>query len=633
MTYIYGQISKFNSFDENALSILKNDLSRYPTDGFVPFSSDGIQGGQFYQRLHKAPHPIEQPVQHNATGIIIFANARLDYKADLLKRLNKGQNELRLCSETQLILEAYLKWGESCVDYLEGDFSFIVLNPARPYIWGACDPIGFRPLFFSALKDTFCFSSHTRGLSQIPAVNNSPDEGFFQNRFMQLDTFPILRTPFAGVKRIPVGHTVKIEGESIIHNKYFHWQIIPTKEKKSNPDYANELSHLIKEAVATRLYTDYPVGGHLSGGLDSTAVLSLADQLLNKQGSGHKLITTSSVHVINSKKPAKDERPWVNTFKKYFPETEVNPLTYSGEPELRPEDAEFLATIRFKKYPTVFTVEMLDNHLIEKGCRTCLTGWRGDHFISYRGYAAYSELLKRGRLIHFIQAINTNSRFRNRKVWSFLRSFALSNQPKRDFNPREFYGATFINQDWINASADRFEPNPQHRSGFGLSDMNWDFIKLLPEYVGATQYYEDLSFGDKAMCLRLNPLSDPRIINFALKLPAAEFVKDGMDRSIMRRAMKGWVPDELRLRKSKGSFMGDDEVELNALTHQLWLERDGIKDLIDNSPMAPFINQSKMKNQVNIQLERINKGNYQFHPESRAFLNILGFLFYFDINR
>lgn len=633
MTYIYGQVSKFNSFNENDLNSLKNDLSRYPSDGYIAFSSEGIRGGQFYQRLHKPPHPIDQPLKHHATGVIIFANARLDYKADLLRKLNKDQNELNLVSEAQLILEAYLKWGESCVDYLEGDFSFIVLNPSKPYVWGACDPIGFRPLFFSALPDKLYFSSHTRGLSQIPEVNNNPDEGFFQNRLMRLDTFSILRTPFTGIKRIPVGHTVKIEGERITTDKYHHWQIIPTKEKRSGTDYAAELSQLMQEAVATRLYTDYPVGGYLSGGLDSSAVLAITHQLLKASGVDRKLITTSSVHVSQSRKPAKDERPWVIAFKGHFPETEVNFLTYQDGPRFRSADAEFLAKIRFRKYPVMFGEEMMNERLIEKGCRTFLTGWRGDQFISHRGYAPHSELLKRGRLLKFIQAVQSSSDFRNRRTHNFLKSFVLANLPEKDLSSRDFHGASFVNPDWLEASNKKLKPNRYIRNGFSLNDMNQEFIKRLPEYDGAAQYFEDLSFRNRSVLRKLNPLSDPRIINFALKLPAVEFVKDGMDRSILRRAMKGLVPDELRLRKGKGSFMGDDETELSAKTHLLWLKQTKMMDLIENSPMAPFINQTTMKEQVKVQLERISTGNYQFYPESRAFLNILGFLFYFDVNK
>lgn len=629
MTYIYGAVYKRDRPSPEALEVLRKDLSRYPYDDHRVFEHDSIAGGIFHQRLRKAPFPIDEPMQDEASGIVIFASARLDYRQELLRKLSLPKDELYNLSDTQLILKAYLKWGESCVEHLEGDFGFVIWNPANRYFWGACDPIGFRPVFFSIHDQNCYFSSHTKGLSRLPFVNHKPDEAFYQSRLLRLETLSSLSTPYEGIKQIPAGHSVKIDGASVSVHKYYEWQIVPTRKKVYRNDYAEELAEIFSAAVDTRLYDDYPVGGFLSGGLDSSTVLGLADGLLKERGTGRNLITTSTVHHKDSKDPRENERPWVETFKKHFPDIEVNYCCFTGTPPLRLDNKEFFGTMRFRRYPALFGEELMEKTLIERGCRTVLTGWRGDHFISRRGYSSYSELLKRGKLIQFISAIRGTADFLGRKPINLFKSVIKSNIPEEDLKSIEFPGESFLNPEWIRQSNQRIQQPRPTKPGWSINDVNWDIVKRLPDYTGSHQYYEDLSFRHSKTLLRLNPLSDPRVINFALKLPAEEFLKQGMDRSIMRRAIKQTVPDELRLRRTKGSFMGD-ESKICASLHYQWLCSIDLPQLIDRSPLARYVNREAMLKFAELHKHNIQTGDVHFDFERTYFLNLLGYFLFFD---
>lgn len=627
MTYIYGMVSRPGQADPESLQVLKEDLQRYPTDGHIAFNGEVISGGLFYQNLRKPPFPSEQPIKNKDSEIIIFASARLDYRPELLRHLELDSSQLNKRSDTDLILEAYLKWGENCPNYLEGDFSFFIWDPSKQYLWGARDPLGFKPLFFSIDNETCYFSSHTTGLSKMPGVDKRPDQEFFANRLLHAEC-SILATPYRGVQQVPVGHSIKIDQGKVSISKYFHWQTVPTRKKKTSDDYAAELTKLLTEAIETRLYPDYPVGGLLSGGLDSSAVLAITQSLLDQKGLGRNIITASSVHAENSNDPRENEKPWVDLFKKHFPKTELNYCTLQDGPPLCREDSEFFVTHRFRKYPTKFMNDMMANKLMEAGCRTYFSGWRGDHFISRHGAAAYSELLKRGQFGGFLRAIKETAPFLNRSPKSLLRAVVVNNIPRKSIDPKLFYGVTFLNKDWTEQVWATTKIKSQQRFFWPLYDLNDVFISVLPDQQGTVQYYEDTSYRERQILTRLAPLSDPRIINFALQLPAEEFLKEGMDRSIMRRALKDHLPNALRLRSTKGNFMGDESA-ICAKVHEQWLSQENILDMVDNSPMAPFIDKEAVKNYIALHKKNVQSGDVEFRHENAYFLNLMGILFYF----
>lgn len=628
MTYIYGTLSRPGHANPESLRILKEDLQRYPTDGHIEFSQEVISGGLFYQNLRKPPFPSERPIKDEESGIVIFASARLDYRPELLRQLDLATAQLNKLSDTQLILEAYLKWGENCPNHLEGDFSFFIWNPSKQYLWGARDPIGFKPLFFAIHEATCYFSSHTTGLASLPGTNKRPDEGFFANRLLHAVT-SILATPYAGISQVPVGHSVKIDQGKVSISKYFHWQTVPTHKKISRNDYAAELTQLLTEAVETRLYSDYPVGGYLSGGLDSSAVLAIVQSLLDQQGLGKNIITASSVHAENSVDPNENEKPWVELFKKHFPKTKINYCTLQDVPPLIREDSELFVTNRFRKYPTKFMNDMMADKLMDEGCRTFFSGWRGDHFISRHGAASYSELLKRGQFGKLMRAIRETAPFLNRSPKSILRAIIINNIPRKSLDSKLFYGVSFLNKDWTEQVWANTEIKSKQSYFWDLHDLNDVFLRVLPDRQATFQYYEDTSYRDRQILTRLTPLSDPRIMNFALQLPAEEFLKEGMDRSTMRRALKDHLPDTLRLRSTKGNFMGDESA-FAAKVHEQWLGQDNILDVVENSPMAPFIDRDEIKKYIVLHKNSIQKGDVEFRHENSYFLNLLGVIFYFQ---
>ncbi len=630
MSYIYGTVFNSGEEDFEALATLKADLQRYPTDGHVELRGNKISGGLFYQNLRKPPFPSEEPLKDRDTGVIVFASARLDYRPLVLKKLGLEASLLNRLTDTQLILKAYLKWEEKCVDHLEGDFSFFIWNPSKQYLWGARDPIGFQPLFFSFQDKTCFFSSHTTGLSNLKGTDNSPDEDFFADRLLGAKG-SILATPYKGVSQIPIGHTVKIDQGKVISEKYYHWQTVSRGRKVSRDDYALEASRLLSDAVETRLYTDYPVGGFLSGGLDSSSVLAIVYAHLG-QKPANKLITTSSVHPRVSDTRYEDERPWVDAFKRYFPDTEINYCILHETPPFRPEDAEFFSTTRFRRYPTGFMRQMMEEKLARKGCRIYFTGWRGDHFISRRGYAHYADFLKQGKVFTLFRAIRDTASFTNRSTKALIKAIIRDNLRNKPLDPRNFEGTQFLNQDWIDEVLMAYSLKGVKNHGWRLNDTNQDFFWLLPDLRSSQQYYEDTSYHQKSIIKRMIPLSDPRIINFTLQLPAEEFSKGGMDRSIMRRAVKQYLPDELRLRNTKGSFMGNESA-ISAKLHQKWLEQLNTTQIINKSPLKQFINPDQIIKYIDEHKKNINQGHVDMNLENTYLLNLLGFLFFFDNQR
>ncbi len=127
MSLIYGIINTKEAVKPKDTQILKDELNLYPSDEFDSIEEENIVAGIYSIRLRKPPFPKEK-CQLDDEGIRIIADARLDYREDLLNKLELDSNLVCQLSDAELILKAYQKWNRKCVQHLEGDFCFILYD-------------------------------------------------------------------------------------------------------------------------------------------------------------------------------------------------------------------------------------------------------------------------------------------------------------------------------------------------------------------------------------------------------------------------------------------------------------------------------------------------------------------------
>ena len=142
--------------------------------------------------------------------LVVAADASLYYRRDLVKALEAAGASIRGLTASNLILSAYEVWGERCVDHLEGDYGFVVLDVERSRIVAARDPMGRRPLFFATLGSTVVVASTAAAVLAHPRASHTPNVAALIAR-MSFGVTDEASSPYADVTTLPAGHIAVIE--------------------------------------------------------------------------------------------------------------------------------------------------------------------------------------------------------------------------------------------------------------------------------------------------------------------------------------------------------------------------------------------------------------------------------------
>jgi asparagine synthase (glutamine-hydrolysing) len=234
--------------------------------------------------MHTTIHSRQEslPWCHAASGRVITADARIDNRAELLNALDLPASEQ--VGDGELILRAYLAWGEDCVQRLAGDFAFAVWDPARQRLFCARDRLGMRPFYFGQFDERLLFASSalaiTRAVSPRPALNEARVADFLVGEIEGIDKEV---TFFNGIHRLPPASSLVCAERTarIIRESHAFKLADPLAAKPSA--IRNLFRVEFEQAVSRCLVSDRPVASMLSGGVDSSTIVGVA-ATLQKQG-------------------------------------------------------------------------------------------------------------------------------------------------------------------------------------------------------------------------------------------------------------------------------------------------------------------------------------------------------------
>lgn len=226
------------------------------------------------------------PLTDPASRCTITADARLDNREELFVAL-----ALTAAPETigdgELILRAYLKWGEDCPKHLLGDFAFAIWDGTAQKLFCARDHMGMRQLIYGHVAGVaFAFATEVEALFTHPAVPRRINRGRIADFIDNLEGLDFTSTFFEQVFRLPPAHALTVVGGALSVRRYWTLQPPPPLVLPSNEAYAAAFLSVFTDAVRCRLRSAEPVGAMLSGGMDSGSVVAVAALLLGAQGAG-----------------------------------------------------------------------------------------------------------------------------------------------------------------------------------------------------------------------------------------------------------------------------------------------------------------------------------------------------------
>lgn len=460
----------------------------------------------------------------------------------------------RASGPSLLILAAYRRWGEDCVDHLEGDFAFAVADAARGKLFLARDHFGVRPLYYRDGGHGFEFASRAgqlAGSSFAPPIRPASVAAFLLGRVLDHDG-----TFHEGIRRLPAAHCLRVTNGGFILRRYWQPRPVPLPGRTELPELFRAT---FRDCVRDRLRDVRKPGALLSGGLDSSSIACTARDQLE---AGQPALPTFSM--VFDAPGTCNERPFVDAVLETggFAPTLLERGDYAPFADLDAildeQDGPVLA-------PNLACMRPLLGRAREAGVGVLLNGHGGDEVVSH-GYGRLDDLAASGRWIALWRECAAVADTYGDRVWPTLAAICarhsrldarVAARALRRFAPA--YAARnepahLLSRDCIMASGIR----DGIRAAGTIDPSAGEQAQHLATLTAPIQPYafEVLANAYAAHGIEARfPFWDKRLVELCLSLPASEKLDRGWSRLILRRAMTGVIPEQVRLRRDKMDFV------------------------------------------------------------------------------
>jgi asparagine synthase (glutamine-hydrolysing) len=497
-----------------------------------------------------------QPFLDPAGRYVLVFNGEI-YNYIELKSELKGHYTFRTDSDTEVLLAAFIIYGNQCLQKLNGMFSFAIWDTHDKKLFAARDRFGVKPFFYSVKNNSFYFSSeikaiHAAGISKIPNEKvwasyfaygsyGNPDETFWDE-----------------IQQLPGGHFLEFQNQQLILKKWYFFDEEVSKQPK-NLTFEQAKNHylmLLKDSIDLRFRADVPVGFNISGGLDSSVLLALVnEQEKNKRNSKSNVnVNVDSkinAYTFYTNNPDYDELPWVETMiaKTKNPLTKVlleaDVVSVFAQKMEKQQDEPF-GGIPTLAYAKIFEKAREDNVLVLLDGQGMDEQWAG-----YDYYTQENDLT--------IQGV-TDSPFKTNMLSATF--FAKAEKP---VYPKPFKDAVL---------------NKQYR------DL---FYTKIPRV---------LRFNDRISMLFSTELREPfldyRLVEFAFSLPLDYKIRNGQAKFMLREIASEYLANDLvfapkkALQTPQREWLGEDLKK--------WVEKCFF--IIKNSDYSNWFNQEELHKEL-----------------------------------
>lgn len=225
----------------------------------------------------------QQPMRLE-NGLTIVFNGEIYNYLELRSLLQAKGHRFKTKSDTEVLLAAYDQWGEDCLEQLNGMFSFVIYDPGKMTLFFARDRMGEKPFYYFCGGGSFAFASELKALLVLPAVQSSlrPDPKAVSD-FLSLGYILTPKTIFENIHRLPAAHcgTYEIHKGTLAIRKY--WRLEDFYHRDAKITYDDKavagVGELLFDACRLRMRSDVSFGGFLSGGLDSSSIVSAMSRM------------------------------------------------------------------------------------------------------------------------------------------------------------------------------------------------------------------------------------------------------------------------------------------------------------------------------------------------------------------
>jgi asparagine synthase (glutamine-hydrolysing) len=489
-------------------------------------------------------------------GVALAFNGEAYDFAALREELRAKGHPFTSRSDTEVVLRAYLEWGEDFARHVHGMFALALWDSRRRKLLLARDRLGKKPLYYFAQGMRVVFGSELKALLAHGGVPRELDpEALVQ--YLACEYVPAPASILRGVRKLPAAHVAVLDEKGFRLRRY--WDIpSPAQEEISADEAARELLRLLDAAVAKRLVADVPVGVFLSGGVDSTSIAALAAR-------HKKPLRTFSIGFVEE---SFDESPWAQLAAERL-QTEHVSQKFSGQDclDLIPAavaqldepfaDPSFLPTLLLSR----FTRKHVTVALAGDGGDELFAGY--DPFLAHRPAALFAHVprpLRAGLqfLVHRLPASSRNMSL-DFRLKQFLRGVDAAPSLRHaswiaSLLPAEIRG--LLHPDLRPLATEEVAFRQVLEDAARLGEPPGSVDEALRYYL--TRYLADdiLVKADRAsMAASLElraPYLDTAVVELAARLPWRLKMSLTRTKLVLKRALRGVVPEEILARPKKG---------------------------------------------------------------------------------
>jgi asparagine synthase (glutamine-hydrolysing) len=623
------------------LGAMTHRLSHRGPDGVHRWSAGSV--GLAHCMRYTTPESLQErlPLRSRDGAACLTAHARLDNREELLGLLDVQAvvdlpTSAASIPDSALVLAAYRKWGEQCVTKLCGDFAFAIWDEAKQHFFCARDHMGVKPFYYYHDARCFVFASEIKAILALECVPRRLNEARLAD-YLLAQFQDTTSTLYQDIWRLPAAHTLCVSRKTLRTRRY--WSLDPHYELscRNDAEYAEAFRHCFAQAVAPRLRSAYAMGSTLSGGLDSSANVVMACNILNGGASELKkaLHTFSAIY---DQATSSDERLFIQTVLQHVSQgafqvqgafqqrsgnngaasvqvASVPLVSHSVHPDRLSPLTEWSGASENDDEPLWNPQMALHWSLYESaqqsGVRALLDGYGGDDVVS-NGVPYLRELASRGRWIQFLRtahALAQNYDLSLQRIiwhegikaiapgwtsamWRTVRSHAM---PRNAVHPPHEQAA-FFDVPLRAEYARRIHLNErlaQRRVDAGANSHHSRKGRRSQRSIARSMHCQAMANGIYPFSMEINdrvaalfgieeryPFFDKRLVEFCVALPSRQKLLGGWPRSILRRGLDGLLPAQVQWRNDKGDLTGSFHYGLQQK------DRDVMRSIVFESPKS-----------------------------------------------
>lgn len=499
--------------------------------------------------LHTTPQSLDEKLPYTDSDgwLSISSDMRIDNRNDLGRKL--GIHTVSECSDSQLILSAYKKWGTECFSHLIGDFSIAIWDSKLQQLICARDFIGIKPFYYSQASGDFLFASEIKALATHPNISLTVNKGMLAE-YLSCSFCSRTETLFLDINRLAAGHYLTFSAKGLDIRQYWECSPKPSIFYKNSEEYTEHFLEIFRTSVDARLRSQKRVSFELSGGLDSSCVVGMANTILRGR---------------NSAPP--------NTYAMVFPGLACDERTFieaaSIHNHISPKYINVLRKLTLKQFesqksfmpchvPNLTITDPLFHAVLADNSRVVLSGVGGDQCFSGSSLP-YLELLQHVKIDLLVKEFTYNLKIRRSttlKNFFLTIGWPLLPLPLRMKLTR--HGISRMIPSWF---TEEFRKSSQIVDRIHIADPRNSTSNL-------KELFHKIAFGPREQwalemidshrgALQIesrHPFLDQRIVNFALAIPTNEIRHLGTIKRLLRHSNNSLLPQKIRDRTGKAEF-------------------------------------------------------------------------------